>query len=481
VTLIHEALDRLVADGVPSDRVVVGGFSQGGAAALAGGLSYPRRLAGLVSISGWTALRSGESLARTVHLANGAVPIFFSAGTADRVVAFPLARRSYEALAAALPDAHVTFAKVDRGGHPPKKQELLAATAFIRAALGGKGGEPLSLPIKGAAPEAGSKAGTARAAASSAVALASVTSKGERALRQAAVPDVVEPLPLSLRREATIRYDLAAHADLFRAVAALLHSLGGDFLVEADGAQPAPPDADCSADGGCLSRAPPADSERRECAPLTDVLESYRPRSGAAVFTSFRLRQQLYAAAAQDAPLLAAYDHLVHTVVLPFLKARLLLAEGGGEAAAAAAAAGDGASTTAPRSSTATSFHVQRPPSIRVQPPDQKAFCRAHRDAEYGHQEGEVNFWMPLTGYARTQTTLWVESAPGSADFHPLELAPGEIAAFHGTLLHHRVPPNVSACTRVSLDFRVGVGKFFDPEWRLREAKAQHTRQEVVC
>ena len=40
--------------------------------------------------------------------------------------------------------------------------------------------------------------------------------------------------------------------------------------------------------------------------------------------------------------------------------------------------------------------------------------------------------------------------------------------------------PNTSPCTRVSLDFRVGVGGYFDPNWTLREAKAQHTRRHVV-
>ena len=42
---------------------------------------------------------------------------------------------------------------------------------------------------------------------------------------------------------------------------------------------------------------------------------------------------------------------------------------------------------------------------------------------------------------------------------------PGE-AQFHGTLLRHYVPPNPTAFTRVSLDFRVGVGRCYDPMWR---------------
>ena len=55
-----------------------------------------------------------------------------------------------------------------------------------------------------------------------------------------------------------------------------------------------------------------------------------------------------------------------------------------------------------------------------------------------------------------------------------------KIAAFHGTLCRHHVPPNHSSHTRVSLDFRVGIGKYFDPQWQLEGAKAQHTRREIT-
>ena len=41
-------------------------------------------------------------------------------------------------------------------------------------------------------------------------------------------------------------------------------------------------------------------------------------------------------------------------------------------------------------------FWYQRPPSVRLQPPDSLAFCRAHDDAEYGHQVGEVNFYPSI-------------------------------------------------------------------------------------
>ena len=78
-----------------------------------------------------------------------------------------------------------------------------------------------------------------------------------------------------------------------------------------------------------------------------------------------------------------------------------------------------------------------------------------------------------------TQTTLWVESAPGAGDYHPLDVDVGQIGCFHGTLCRHYAPANASPCTRVSLDFRVGVGRWFYPAWQKPGVKAQHTRREA--
>ena len=43
----------------------------------------------------------------------------------------------------------------------------------------------------------------------------------------------------------------------------------------------------------------------------------------------------------------------------------------------------------------------------------------------------------------------------------------GEMAKFYGTLLYHRVPPNTSDRTRVSLDFRVAPALCRDQNWQM--------------
>ncbi len=53
-------ISQLIADevdaGIPSERIVVGGFSQGSAISLLTGLMSERKLAGLVCLSGWLGL-----------------------------------------------------------------------------------------------------------------------------------------------------------------------------------------------------------------------------------------------------------------------------------------------------------------------------------------------------------------------------------------------------------------------------------------
>ncbi|HEV7122070.1 MAG TPA: dienelactone hydrolase family protein [Rhodanobacter sp.] len=80
-TLIAREHDR----GIPGERIVLAGFSQGGAVALAAGLCHAQKLAGIVALS--TYLPIAAVLSRERHAANAATPIFWGHGSADPVVA----------------------------------------------------------------------------------------------------------------------------------------------------------------------------------------------------------------------------------------------------------------------------------------------------------------------------------------------------------------------------------------------------------
>lgn len=54
--LIHSMIDSEVSAGIPSNRIIIGGFSQGGALALYSALTYSKPLAGVVALSCWLPL-----------------------------------------------------------------------------------------------------------------------------------------------------------------------------------------------------------------------------------------------------------------------------------------------------------------------------------------------------------------------------------------------------------------------------------------
>ncbi|KAI8893886.1 hypothetical protein BC833DRAFT_624466 [Globomyces pollinis-pini] len=127
----------------------------------------------------------------------------------------------------------------------------------------------------------------------------------------------------------------------------------------------------------------------------------------------------------------------------------------------------------------------QYPPTIRIQPSHTNEFKRPHRDIEYGHQPGEINFWMPLTDCSQPDSpTIELERQQTDTGDHEsydrVPLKVGEILRFHGSLLHHRIPKNNSNRTRISMDFRVAPALCWDKSWTLKgkPMKIQHGWEE---
>lgn len=93
---IRALVDREIERGIDSRRIVVAGFSQGGAVALHTALTYPKRLAGILALSTYFATDDRIQL----HPANNGLPIRLCHGSADPVVPEPLGRAAYERLQA---------------------------------------------------------------------------------------------------------------------------------------------------------------------------------------------------------------------------------------------------------------------------------------------------------------------------------------------------------------------------------------------
>lgn len=81
---VQGLIEREIARGVPAQRIVLMGFSQGCAMTLLSGLRAPQRLAGLIALSGYLPLADTTAAERSA--ANTDVPVFMAHGEDDDIV-----------------------------------------------------------------------------------------------------------------------------------------------------------------------------------------------------------------------------------------------------------------------------------------------------------------------------------------------------------------------------------------------------------
>jgi phospholipase/carboxylesterase len=96
IELTTRLVDRERARGIEAGRIVLAGFSQGGAIALQSALRYPERLAGLVALS--TYLLLDHRLDGEVSAANRGLPVFAGHGSMDPMVPMQLGRMAADRL-----------------------------------------------------------------------------------------------------------------------------------------------------------------------------------------------------------------------------------------------------------------------------------------------------------------------------------------------------------------------------------------------
>jgi phospholipase/carboxylesterase len=94
--MIEELIAKEESRGVPSGRIVIAGFSQGGVISLQTGLRQPGRLAGVMSLSAYLPLTS--TIEKERNAANNDVPVFLGHGVADNIVPLPLGIASRDRL-----------------------------------------------------------------------------------------------------------------------------------------------------------------------------------------------------------------------------------------------------------------------------------------------------------------------------------------------------------------------------------------------
>lgn len=82
--------------GIRPERIILAGFSQGGAIVLHTGLRYPERLGGIMALS--TYLPLADTVADEKHAANANLPIFMAHGNQDPIIPLAFAEKSRDTL-----------------------------------------------------------------------------------------------------------------------------------------------------------------------------------------------------------------------------------------------------------------------------------------------------------------------------------------------------------------------------------------------
>lgn len=98
VAAIEHLIREEITKGIPSENILLAGFSQGGVIALHTGLKYPHKLAGIIALS--TYLPTLEQLKIERSPANNTTPIFMGHGILDSVVDIEIGKKAADGLQA---------------------------------------------------------------------------------------------------------------------------------------------------------------------------------------------------------------------------------------------------------------------------------------------------------------------------------------------------------------------------------------------
>ena len=82
--------------GIPANKIVLAGFSQGAVIALTAGLRFSKRLAGILALSGYFPF--AKQVLEKASACNRSTPIFLAHGTEDTIVPYALGQITYSIL-----------------------------------------------------------------------------------------------------------------------------------------------------------------------------------------------------------------------------------------------------------------------------------------------------------------------------------------------------------------------------------------------
>ncbi|KAM5348870.1 hypothetical protein ACJ41O_008693 [Fusarium nematophilum] len=129
----HDLIQEEIDSGIPAERIVLGGFSQGGAMSLLAGLTCTSKLGGIIGLSSWLLLsKSFPDMVKPTD-ANRQTPVIMYHGDMDPVVNVKRGELSYEMLKELGYD--VTWKIYPGMQHSACLEELDDVEAFLRKQL----------------------------------------------------------------------------------------------------------------------------------------------------------------------------------------------------------------------------------------------------------------------------------------------------------------------------------------------------------
>ena len=98
--LLEMLIEREYERNIPHDKIVLAGFSQGGAIALHTALRYPHRLGGLMALSTWLPLQDSfdTEVVGNTRAQSQELPVFMAHGSSDPMLPMALGQQSCETL-----------------------------------------------------------------------------------------------------------------------------------------------------------------------------------------------------------------------------------------------------------------------------------------------------------------------------------------------------------------------------------------------
>jgi phospholipase/carboxylesterase len=127
---IHHLMDEAIKSGIPTARMVIAGFSQGGVMSLSAALSYPHALAGCLVLSSYFA--DDPKIITTFKDVNQSLPILWLHGRHDQLVSYANAERSVESLRVFHPSIELKSYPV---AHTVSPQAIPDIAAWLDAVL----------------------------------------------------------------------------------------------------------------------------------------------------------------------------------------------------------------------------------------------------------------------------------------------------------------------------------------------------------